>query len=70
MREEIRSEALRIKAQLAREFEQRHGHVTQADDYYKSVVDFLTEKMCLMAARTRILEVQVDTLEKKLGINS
>ena len=67
-REEIRATARAIKAQLAKEFEARHGHVTDASDYFKHVADFTLEKMTLTAARVRQLEMELKDLKRKMGV--
>lgn len=66
-REEIRATARAIKAQFAKEFEARFGHVQDPSDYFKNVADFTLEKMCLTAGRVRQLELELNDLKRKIG---
>lgn len=65
-REEVRATAIQIKQQFAREFEQRFGHIKDANHYSKAVIDYLTEKLCLTAGRLRIMELEIEDLKSRL----
>lgn len=67
-REEIRARALMIKKQFAEEFEARYGSVTESATYFRRVCDFITEKVCLIAAKQTKLDDEFQELKDKLGV--